>query len=376
MTNQEARDKALNMLDDKHSHSLRSDQLDQVESSIRRDSKLARRTILTENEDYRTGWQKAVTQPQALYTNEERDALLAFQEFERAAAESPTSAGGFGIPVFIDPSIILTGQGTSNPFLTLADQVNINTNVWKGVSSAGVTWGFSPEAGATTDNAPTLAQPSITVFMARGFIPYSIEIGMDYPEFADEMAKLLASGYDELLVDKLTRGNGTTEPQGILTALSANTNVRVKVQTAAQFGANDPYSVWAALPQRFQRNANWLMSVATNNSVRKLATANVYHAYTVNLPSRAADTLFESPVYMDPYMPDQGIFTTTVEGIAVVGDFSNYKVVRNGGMSVELVPTIFDVTNNRPTSQRGWFAYARVGGGSANDLAFRLLVNS
>jgi predicted phage gp36 major capsid-like protein len=44
-------------------------------------------------------------------------------------------------------------------------------------------------------------------------------------------------------------------------------------------------------------------------------------------------------------------------------------------MSVELVPTLFDITNNRPTGQRGWFAYSRIGGGSANDLGFRLLVN-
>jgi predicted phage gp36 major capsid-like protein len=35
-----------------------------------------------------------------------------------------------------------------------------------------------------------------------------------------------------------------------------------------------------------------------------------------------------------------------------------------------------DVTNNRPTGQRGWFAYARIGGNSVNDLGFRLLVNT
>ena len=45
-------------------------------------------------------------------------------------------------------------------------------------------------------------------------------------------------------------------------------------------------------------------------------------------------------------------------------------------MSVELVPTLFDVTTNRPTGQRGWFAYARIGAGSVNDLGFRLLCNT
>ena len=75
-------------------------------------------------------------------------------------------------------------------------------------------------------------------------------------------------------------------------------------------------------------------------------------------------------------MPGTTTFSTSTQGYAVVGDFSNYLIARRSGMSVELVPQLFDVTNNRPTGQRGWFAYARIGGGSINDLGFRLLVNS
>src|SRR5207344_3492014 len=118
---------------------------------------------------------------------------------------------------------------------------------------------FQTEAAATTDNSPVLAQPSVLVHMARGFIPYSIEVGMDYPGFASEMATLLAQGYDELLVDKFTRGSGSSEPKGILTALSANTNVRVVVTAAPTIGAGDPYKLWASLPQRFRRTSSWLM---------------------------------------------------------------------------------------------------------------------
>jgi predicted phage gp36 major capsid-like protein len=44
-------------------------------------------------------------------------------------------------------------------------------------------------------------------------------------------------------------------------------------------------------------------------------------------------------------------------------------------MNLELVPHLFDVTNNLPTGSRGWFAWARFGGNSVNDRAFRLLQN-
>jgi HK97 family phage major capsid protein len=270
----------------------------------------------------------------------------------------------------------MTAQGSGNPFLEIASQKTINTNVWKGVSSAGATWSFDAEAAEVSDDSPTLAQPTVTVYMARGFIPFSIEVGQDYPAFADEMATLLAEGYDELLVDKFTRGSGSGEPTGILTALSANTNVRVRVTTSGTLGTPDPYKVWKALPQRFRRKASWLMSVDANNSIRQLGTANVFHAFTENLPAEWADQLFGKSTYESPYMPDTTSSTSATDGVAVVGDFSNYVVARRGGMSVELIQNLVGLTNNRPTGQRGWFAYARIGGNSVNDLGFRLLVNT
>jgi Predicted phage phi-C31 gp36 major capsid-like protein len=377
LRNSEARDAALRVLDDRSAAShLRSDEKDEIERQVRKSTDIARRIIVTENDAYRDAFMKMSTDPHGalMLTDEERGAMQAWAEY-RAMSEGTTTAGGFGIPVFIDPSIILTAQGTNNPFLTLAKQVDVNTNIWKGVSSAGVSWAFQAEAATVADNSPTLAQPTVTVYMARGFIPYSIEVQQDYPGFASEMQTLLASGYNELLVDKFTRGAGTTEPNGIVTQLSANSSVRVALTTGGTFDAAAPYNTWKALPQRFRNPANWLMSVGVNNAIRQLATANVYHAFTQALPAEWADSLFGKRVYESPYMNDTTTSTSATTELAIVGDWQNYVVARRGGMNVELVPTLFDVTNNRPTGSRGWFAYARIGGNSVNDLGFRMLVN-
>jgi HK97 family phage major capsid protein len=379
LTPAEAREQAMRRLDDRSSTAhMSAAQKAEVERQVRKDPDVARRILVTETDAYRNAWMKLVTQPDAglFLDDEERDAVRKFNEY-RAMAEWTTTAGGFGIPVFIDPSIILTAQETDNPFLQLARQVTVNTNQWKGVSSAGVTWAFQTEAAATTDNAPTLAQPNVLVHMARGFIPFSIEVGQDYPAFAEEMASLLSAGYDELLVDKFTRGSGTGEPFGLLTALSANTNVRVRIQTSGTaFGANDPYGVWAALPQKYRRRASWLMSIDVNNKIRQLGGANVFHAMTETLKAEWLSVLFNKGVFESPYMPDTTTSTAGTNGLAIVGDFQNYVIARRGGMSVELVQHLVDVTTNRPTGQRGWFAYARIGGNSVNDLGFRLLVNT
>lgn len=369
---QEARDRALRVLDSRDSSAhMTGAQKDEVERQVRKDTDIARRVLVTENEDYRNAWMKLLTRTQPILTPEESRAIQVWEEY-RAMSEGTNSAGGYGVPVFIDPSIILTAQETDNPFLTLSRQVTVNTNKWKGVSSAGVSWSFDGEATAVSDDSPTLGQPEVDVHMARGFIPYSIEIGMDYPSFASEMGRLLTEGYDELLLDKFTRGSGTGEPRGLVTALDANTNVEVLLATAGTLAAADMYKVWASLPQKYRRRASWLQAVEINNKIRQLGTANNFHASTVDLTAGWADVFFNKGAYETPYMTD--LTTSAVHtNVTVVGDFSNYVIARNGGMSVELVPHLFDVTNNRPTGQRGWFGYARIGGNSVNDLGFRLL---
>ena len=369
------RDAALRLLDTRDADHLSDAAKAQVERFVRKQTRnhsgtaIAQRLVLTENEHYRTAFQKAVASPTPAFSPEEARAINEF----RAMSIGTDAAGGYGIPVMIDPSIILTGQESGNPFLTLARVETITNDEWKGVTSAGVSWSFDTEGSAVSDDSPTLAQPNVPVYMARGFIPYSIEVGQDYPGFAEEMSRLLGLGYDELLVEKFSTGSGTNEPTGILTALDANTNVEVVVTTDGAFGYEDVNKVWKALPQKYRRRAAWMMNVGVNNAIQAMGDDKL-RAQTVNLAAGAVDQIKGRPVYESPYFADF-TGTTGAANIAVVGDWENFLVARRLGMNVELVPHLFDVTNNRPTGQRGWFAYARVGSDSVNDLGFRLLQN-
>jgi HK97 family phage major capsid protein len=368
-----ARDGALRILEDRESsHVLSGHQADVLDKQVRRDTDTARRIIVTENEHYRSAFHKLMLRGTAQLTQDEQMAMLAYDQY-RAQSEGTTTAGGFAVPVFIDPSFILTDQETDNPFLSLARVVDVNGPVWKGISGAGVSWSFDAEGAAVSDDSVAIGQPSVTVFTARGFIPYSIEIGDDWPGFQAEMARLLAAGYDELLISKFTNGNGSTEPRGIVTALDANTNVEVVVTTDGAFGIEDVYKVWGALGQKYRRRAAWMMSNDVNGRIKRMGT-DYLATQTKNLAAGAVSDVQGKPVYENSYMPDFS-GTTGAANIAIVGDFSNYVIARRAGMNVELVPHLFDVTNNRPTGSRGWFAYARIGGNSVNDLAFRLLQN-
>ncbi|MFW6034489.1 MAG: phage major capsid protein, partial [bacterium] len=382
----EARDRGLALLDrDELAREMgdpvrrRAERVIRAQNANVNGAVIAQRLLLTENEHYREAFMQMVTDPYPVLSPEQARAVQAFREF-RAMSIGTDASGGFGVPVLIDPTIILTSQGHPNDILGLARVETITTDEWKGVTSQGVDWQFSAEAAATTDNSPTLAQPNVPTHRADGYIPYSIEVGMDYPGFAMEMQTLLTEGYSEILVDKLTQGSGSDQPTGILTALDANTNVEVKVTTAAEISADDVNGLWSALPIRYRNPAMrdrqaWMMHTGVNGVIQQLGQSNDA-AFTVDFTADGVTVLkgrraFENDYFDD--LPDSG---TGNENLAVVGDWRNFLVAQRAGMSIELVPHVFDVTNNVPTGERAWFAWARVGSDSINDLGFRLLKNN
>lgn len=370
------RSAALRILEDRDESAvpLRTHQVDQVDHLVRSNMDIARRLVVTEHPDYKSAWHKVLMDPQGDHylTDAERAALRRYYEYR--AQSSTSGAGGLAVPILIDPSVILTNQESDNPFLRLCTVIDVNTNVWKGVNAAGMTWSFDTEASAVSDDAITITQPVVGIYMARGFIPYSYEIGEDWPGFQSEMARVLAAGYDELLLSEFTTGAGTGGPTGVITAADASTGVEVASTTDGQFGQEDIYKVWKALPQKYRRNASWMMSVDVMNRVRAFGTADAWHAQTVQLPVGAIDALFGKPVYENDHFPDFSS-TTGASNRLMLGDFSCYTIARRRGMEVELVPQIFDVTDNRPTGQRGWFATARIGGNFNNLAGVRLLQN-
>ena len=185
---------------------------------------IGRRLLATENPSYRSAWMKAMRYgANAGWTADEARAVDEF----RALSIGVDTAGGFGIPVLIDPTIIITTGTTASPLIAAMRVETITNDVWRGVSAAGTAWSFDAEAAAVSDDASTFAQPTVQAHMARGYIPYSIEFGMDYPSVAAELGRLLEVGYDDLLASKLMTGSGTNEPWGIFTALDANTNAEV-----------------------------------------------------------------------------------------------------------------------------------------------------
>ncbi|MEV3980794.1 phage major capsid protein [Nonomuraea sp. NPDC049758] len=336
---------------------------------------LARRLLVTEDPDYREAFMRLVSRNTPVLTPEQSRAVQRYEEY-RAMSIGSDPGGGYGVPVLIDPTIILTGQGSPNDFFNLARVETITTDAWKGVSSAGVTWQFRQEAAAASDNSPTLAQPTVPVHRADGYIPYSLEVDQDYPGFAGEMTTLLGEGYSELLVSKFTNGTGTNEPTGITTALNG-TSSAVPTVAGGAISAADINDLWAALPIRYRNaRAAWMGSTDVNNAVQQLGASNNNSAFTVDFTAEGVLVLKGRRFYLNDYF-DALPAGVGAADLAVIGDWRNFLIAQRAGMSIELIPHVFNAagTLTVPTGQRAWFAWARVGSDSINDAGFRMLQN-
>jgi HK97 family phage major capsid protein len=334
------------------------------------DGRLSRHMLVTGSPLYKRAFGKYLGG--AYLSHEEGRAL----EFARAASLTGTS-GGFAVPFELDPSIIPTSNLAINPYRSISRVIQISVDEWRGVSSAGITAAYAAEATAATDAAPTLAQPTISTEKARAFVPFSIEIGMDWGSFATEMGGLLADAKDELEATKFTLGNGTNEPFGIITGATT-------VYTAAATNAivlADIYGWAGALGARFRPRSTFVMNQAVAYKIRQFDTAGGAGLWVDNMrlpssgtdvpaPGAYASAVLGRPAYESTAM--SGTFTTG-QLIGVYGDFNYFVIIDRVGMAVETIPHLFDVTNNMPTGQRGLYAYWRNGSKVVDANAFRTL---
>ncbi|MEU8316697.1 phage major capsid protein, partial [Micromonospora sp. NPDC049033] len=252
-----------------------------------------------------------------------------------------------------------------NQIRQIARQVVATGDVWNGVSAGSVSWSFSPEATEAGDNAPTFAQPTVQLHKAQGFVPISIEAMEDEANATQEVARLLAFGRDELEATKFISGTGSGEPFGIVTALTGTSSELTQGTNTLPLTA--VYGLDNGLPARYRMGASWLGHRSIYNVVRQFDTAGGAGMW-VQLQGDQPSQLLGRRVYEAEAMTST---VTTGSRNLIYGDFSNYVIADRVGMTIEFIPHLVGA-NRRPTGQRGWYAYYRVGADVVNEGGFRM----
>ncbi|CKT25927.1 phiRV1 phage protein [Mycobacterium tuberculosis] len=289
---------------------------------------------------------------------------------EQRAMGLVDTQGGFLIPAALDPAILLSGDGSTNPIQQVARVVQTTSEVWRGVTSEGAEARWYSEAQEVSDDSPALAQPAVPNYRGSCWIPFSIELEGDAASFVGEIGKILADSVEQLQAAAFVNGSGNGEPTGFVSALTGTSDQVVVGAGSEAIVAADVYALQSALPPRFQASAAFAANLSTINTLRQAETSNgalKFPSLHDSPPMLAGKSVLEVS-HMDTV--DSAV--TATNHPLVLGDWKQFLIGDRVGSMVELVPHLFG-PNRRPTGQRGFFAWFRVGSDVLVRNAFRVL---
>jgi HK97 family phage major capsid protein len=299
-----------------------------------------------------------------------------------------TGQGGFLLPYILDPTIVLTSAGSTNPYRQLASVKQTTSNAWQGVNSAGITAQLLAEAVTATDATPTMGQIQIWPQKFAAWVFGSFESEQD-TNFAEQLPGLLADAKDIVEETQFAVGTGGTgnsvAPSGVLHALGAGQKVAAALGTGgalsgtgASAGA-DVYNLQAALGPRFRKSKSvgWVANITSINKLRGLDQYGG-SSFWANFGDDTPEQLLGKQIHESPSLTTAtATGTGTASAVMVYGDWSKFYVVDRIGTSMIYEPMITGTGGaaNLPTGQAGWFYFWRAGSDVATANAFRWLAN-
>src|SRR5690606_7566553 len=282
---------------------------------------LARRILVSGSPVYERAFGKAVLAGNTNgLTTEERTAL----------ALGTDTNGGYAVPFMLDPSVILTSDGSINPLRRIARVVQIGGKEGQGLTSSGITVSRDSEASEVSDDGPTFAQPTVRTVKVQGFVPFSIEIEQDWATMRSEITMMLADAKETEEATSFVTGDGTgNNPGGVPGSLDYAT---CQVDGGGSFTSAELYKVEEDLAPRWRARASWMANRSIYNRIRQLSSASDGGDLWVRLGQGLPPELIGYPAY------EASTMTTTTAGtndrLLVFGDFSQFLIVDRVGMSV------------------------------------------
>jgi HK97 family phage major capsid protein len=351
-----------------HQHALNAEASDRLDKLLRSDDPAGlggRYLAAVGAPAYKRAFAKILKNPSDAHLRMTTEEQLAVQEVvaaeeARAMGSATGSAGGFGIPIEIDPTINLLGAGALNPIRQYATVRAMSSLTLRLVSADQVAASYTAEAAEVADSSPTLTQPTLTAAKGHAFIPYSIEVAGDYPRLADELATLLADARANLDNTMFLTGSGTNQPTGVLTGLSS-TSWRQQTATVAVTAIADAYALKNAIPARHLPRTVFAAHPSVFDVFFRFVGGGSTEPPVLGPSLGARDGKF---LGYEKFEWSAMATTTTTTGtkIMLAGDFKAGFVIGDRiGASLEPIPMLFGATNRFPTGQRGLYFWWRTG---------------
>jgi len=327
------------------------------------DPHFANLIIATSSPTYQRAFVKRATGAADSMTPAERAAIA-------TVGSGNLAAGGYMVPVILDPAVIPTSDGALNPLrqISRVETLTGAGNTWNGVTSAGITLTRGPaEGSAISENTITFGQPTVTVQPVKGEVKFSVEAPEDQPRLLGELATVIQDARDMEEADSFVNGVGTTVyPEGVVYGLAATSDVGT---TGDGFDLADVTRLIGRLPDRFEPRARFLAHRSFYGAYEDLQAA-LGGTSVADLAAGQQPRLKGYPRHNTSAMDSD--YTITGNEVLLFGDFSNFLIVDKVGLAIQDAGFVRD-GNGALTGQRALFIHYRNSSVILVDNAFRLL---
>lgn len=182
------------------------------------------------------------------------------------------------------------------------------------------------EAAAISESDPTLGTVTFGAWKFATITTWSRELQEDVDlNLADYLAANLATALSETYGPQLIGGDGSTEPQGILTGITTGATSGTGVSGVPT--ADNLLELFFSLAPQYRGDACWIMNDATLAAIAKLVDGQDRYLLTPSLSADLPATILGRPVFTDPSMPD----TATSAKSIVFANMARAMTVRFAG---------------------------------------------
>lgn len=360
VSSRELRSRALTLIEQDSKQQIRPFPHEHAEAaSVRAQNapNIARHILLTGSQEYADAFRDYVENP---------------EENERhiRSVKLGAASGGYLLPYVLDPTIVLTNSGSSNPFRRVSRVVQTTSNAWQGVNSAGVSASWIGEGVTAADGwTGDLGQIKVTPVKGVSWIFGSYE-ALDDEDFGTQLPGLLADAKDRLESASFATGSGTNAPLGAVRALGADNGwcpggtaigaTGAIVTGTATFAPTDVYNLQSSLPPRF-RNSPKAAFMASLPYLNKLRAVDQYggSSFWANFGQGTPEQLLGYPIYeaSDLFAGAGAPGTTGTGGVCVIfADWQQFIICDRVGVSMLYDPMVkasgLDASN-LPSGQAG-----------------------
>ena len=252
---------------------------------------------------------------------------------QKALSEGTDSAGGFTVPTYTEPSVVVNSGAFGDQIRPRVRQFNVSTDAGTIPTSGGVSVSAIAEAGAITGAE---SDPTFTG------VTFAINKYGALTRVSDELLADSATNIPALLSDLFGTAFGQFQDKTIINQILASAASDHRMASATAVVANDLTGIFYVLPAQHRGGgAHWIMTSQIGALIAAIGSTSAGQHVATDLTTSPATTLLGKPVIYDDNGANLATSITANNECAIFGDLNQFGFINREGRTLKRLNELY-----------------------------------